>query len=244
MPIVIIARACALAAGPSGGDGPTFLDQVTHNGVFAALAGLTVTLPIFLPLAVAIVAGDTIAGEANLGTLRYLLVRPAGRTRLLAVKAVTVAVFCLAATFVVAVAGLVAGVAPLPDRAGHDAVGRHAVAGDRHGAHRRRRRARRRCRCSAWPPSACSSRRSPTCRSARWRPRSASFILSGVLDAVPQVSAPSTRGCSPTTGCRSATCCAPRRVGRHRQNLGLQLLYVAVFGSLAWARFTTKDVLA
>ena len=27
-------------------------------------------------------------------------------------------------------------------------------------------------------------------------------------------------------------------------NLGLQLLYVAIFGSLAWARFTTKDVLA
>ena len=50
--------------------------QVTHNGVFAALAGLTIALPIFLPMTVSIVAGDSIAGEANLGTLRYLLVRP------------------------------------------------------------------------------------------------------------------------------------------------------------------------
>jgi ABC-2 type transport system permease protein len=27
-------------------------------------------------------------------------------------------------------------------------------------------------------------------------------------------------------------------------DLGLQLLYASVFGSLAWARFNTKDVLA
>ena len=49
-----------------------------------------------------ILDGDSIAGEGGLGTLRYLLVRPAGRSRLLAVKATTVAIFCLAATFVVA----------------------------------------------------------------------------------------------------------------------------------------------
>jgi ABC-2 type transport system permease protein len=29
-----------------------------------------------------------------------------------------------------------------------------------------------------------------------------------------------------------------------RRNLGLQALYVAVFGSAAWARFTAKDVTA
>src|SRR5437660_11977248 len=92
-----------------GGGGPTFLNQVTDNGVFASLAALTITLPVFLPLGVSIVAGDAIAGEAGMGTLRYLLVRPAGRTRLLAVKGVAVAVFCLAAPLVVALAGLVVG---------------------------------------------------------------------------------------------------------------------------------------
>jgi ABC-2 type transport system permease protein len=29
-----------------------------------------------------------------------------------------------------------------------------------------------------------------------------------------------------------------------QKNLGLQTLYAAVFGSAAWARFTTKDIAA
>src|SRR5438445_476425 len=45
-----------------GSDGPTFLNQVTDNGVFASLAGLTITLPVFLPMAVAIVAGAAVIG--------------------------------------------------------------------------------------------------------------------------------------------------------------------------------------
>src|SRR5438105_3193938 len=109
-----LAVAVYLSGGPSSGRGPTFLDQVSHNGMFAALAGLTVTIPFFLPLVVSVVSGDAIAGEANLGTLRYLLTRPAGRTRLLGVKAATVAIFCLAATVAVALGGLIAGVILFP----------------------------------------------------------------------------------------------------------------------------------
>ena len=33
-------------------------------------------LPLFLPLAVGVIAGDAVAGEANVGTLRYLLATP------------------------------------------------------------------------------------------------------------------------------------------------------------------------
>lgn len=76
------------------------------HAVFAALAALTTTLPVFLPLAVSIVAGDAIAGEASQGTLRYLLARPTGRGQLLAVRGVTVVVFCFAATLAVSAAGL------------------------------------------------------------------------------------------------------------------------------------------
>ena len=75
---IVIMLVLRFAGGPERGGGPTFLGQVTNNGVFAALAGLTITLPIFLPMAVSIVSGDSIAGEASLGTLRYLLVRPVG----------------------------------------------------------------------------------------------------------------------------------------------------------------------
>ena len=85
---VAIVIALKLSGGPDRGEGPTFLNQVTNNGVFATLAALVITLPVFLPLAVSIVAGDAIAGEAGLGTLRYLLIRPSGRSRLLAVKGV------------------------------------------------------------------------------------------------------------------------------------------------------------
>src|SRR5206468_2142952 len=106
---MLLALAVRLSGGPGSGQGPTFLDEVSRNGVFAALVGLTVTLPFFLPLAVAIVAGDAVAGEANLGTMRYLLSRPVGRTRLLVIKATTVTIFCFVATFAVAIAGLIAG---------------------------------------------------------------------------------------------------------------------------------------
>jgi ABC-2 type transport system permease protein len=75
------------SAGGGGGDGgPAFIEQVSNNGLFLTFASLAATLPFFLPMAVGVVAGDAVAGEASAGTLRYLLVAPAGRTRLLIVK--------------------------------------------------------------------------------------------------------------------------------------------------------------
>lgn len=109
---VLIAVAVDLASTPPRpGEGPPFLDRVTSNGLFVAVTGLTVTIPLFLPLAVGVVAGDAIAGEASLGTLRYLLTVPVGRTRLLVVKYLSSAVFCAVATLVVAVVGGLVGVA-------------------------------------------------------------------------------------------------------------------------------------
>ena len=66
-------------------------------------------LPLFLPIAVAVVAGDSIAGEAQAGTLRYLLARPAGRTRLLVAKLVAVLAFVLVTVLIVAGVGYVLG---------------------------------------------------------------------------------------------------------------------------------------
>ena len=72
------------------GDGPPFLSQVTDNGLFLVFTSLTVLLPFFLPLAVAVASGESVAGEASIGTLRNLLVVPVSRTRLLVVKYVGV----------------------------------------------------------------------------------------------------------------------------------------------------------
>lgn len=111
---VFLALAVYLSGGPANGNGPAFVDRVTQNGVFTALAALTVSTPFFIPLAVSVVAGDSVAGEASVGTLRYLLVRPAGRARLLLAKGIVVALFCLVAGLVIVVAGLIAGVAFFP----------------------------------------------------------------------------------------------------------------------------------
>lgn len=97
------------ASTPRGGDGPQFLGQITGNGLFLVFTALTVCLPLFLPLVVGVVSGDTIAGEAGLGTLRYLLTVPVTRRRLLAVKTLGALTFTAAAVLTVTLVGLVTG---------------------------------------------------------------------------------------------------------------------------------------
>src|SRR5215216_7862329 len=71
-------------SGDEGGEG--FLGQVAGNGLFLIVASLGVSLPFFLPTAVTVISGESLAGEASLGTLRSMLTAPAGRSRLLAAK--------------------------------------------------------------------------------------------------------------------------------------------------------------
>ncbi|WP_234381673.1 ABC transporter permease [Streptomyces sp. NRRL S-1521] len=100
--------------GGGGEGGPAFIAQITNNGLFLVFTALAATLPFFLPMAIGVIAGDAVAGEANAGTLRYLLVAPAGRTRLLLAKYATTLTFCLVATLVVAVSALVTGAILFP----------------------------------------------------------------------------------------------------------------------------------
>ncbi len=109
---VLISVAVELSSTPPGpGDGPPFLDQVTQSGVFVAATSIVVAVPLFLPLTIAVIAGDAVAGEASQGTLRYLLLAPAGRTRLLAVKTLVVLTFCLVAPAAMAAVGMALGTA-------------------------------------------------------------------------------------------------------------------------------------
>jgi len=96
--------------GAGGGPGPgAFIGQIAENGVFLALFAIYVLLTVLLPLAVSVVSGDSVAGEAGLGTLRTLLTVPAGRIRLLATKYLMIVVFCFAAASLVAGLGLAMG---------------------------------------------------------------------------------------------------------------------------------------
>jgi ABC-2 type transport system permease protein len=238
-----LALAVYLSGGPAAGRGPTFLDQVSHNGTFAALAGLTVTIPFFLPLVVAVVSGDAIAGEASLGTLRYLLTRPSGRTRLLAVKAATVAIFCLAAAVAVALGGLVAGAIlfPLGDvvtlsgttvSLGEGIVRTFAAAG---------------IVGASLLGLASIGLFISTLTDVPVGAMAATVgfaVLSAVLDSIPQ-----TRAIHPWLFTHRWLAFGdiirtPMRWSSIVADLRLQLGYIVVFVTAAWARFTTKDVLA
>ncbi|GAA0414796.1 ABC transporter permease [Leifsonia naganoensis] len=109
---ILIAVAVRITGGSSRG--PGFLSQITDNGLFVAFTALVVCMPLFLPLTIGVVAGDTIAGEASHGTLRYLVIAPAGRLRLLAVKYAGAAAFSVAGALVVALAGAGIGAVLFP----------------------------------------------------------------------------------------------------------------------------------
>jgi len=99
--------------GPSSG-GAAFFNQLAGNGVFLTFIALSLLLILVLPVVMAVISGDSVAGEAGYGTLRYLLTVPAGRTRLLAVKYLAIVVWAVVATFIVSVVALLVGVILFP----------------------------------------------------------------------------------------------------------------------------------
>lgn len=93
----------------SGGNPVTFAAVRLQNGSAMPFATLFVVSTFFLPLAVGVVAGDGLAGEAAGGTLRYLLVRPVGRARLYLSKMGMAAAFAAMSVLAVMTVGLVGG---------------------------------------------------------------------------------------------------------------------------------------
>jgi ABC-2 type transport system permease protein len=114
--------------GPRPGEGPAFLSAVLTDGTLFPLAALAIVLPLFLPIAVSVTAGEAIAGEAAAGTLRYVLVRPVGRLRLLVAKLVAAMAFVVLTVLVVAATAYVVGVTLLGDQS-VQVVGSTSVSG-------------------------------------------------------------------------------------------------------------------
>ena len=110
LPVVVAVFVAVTHLAPPPGQGPALLSAVLSSGQLYPAAALAIVLPVFLPVAVAVVGGDAIAGEASAGTLRYLLARPVGRTRLLIAKLVALVAYTLAAVVLVAVTAYVTGV--------------------------------------------------------------------------------------------------------------------------------------
>jgi ABC-2 type transport system permease protein len=117
LPVVVLANS------PGASGGPPFFEQLRTNGLFGGLAGVGLIVPFFLPLGAGLLSGEVIASEAAAGTLRYLLVRPVGRVRLVLLKYASVMALLAAAVLWVMIIGLAAGgiafgYGPLPTLSG------------------------------------------------------------------------------------------------------------------------------
>ncbi len=110
LPLLVAVFVAVTHLTPPPGQGSAFLSAVLENGKLYPAAALALVLPVFLPVSVAVVAGDSVAGEAASGTLRYLLIRPVGRTRLLVAKLLALTTFVLLAVVAVTVTSYLIGV--------------------------------------------------------------------------------------------------------------------------------------
>jgi ABC-2 type transport system permease protein len=229
------------SSSPSPGEGPQFIDRITGNGLFLSLSALVAVLPLFLPLTVSVVSGDSVASEANLGTLRSLLVAPVRRGRLLAVKYTAVLAFCLAAVLVVAIAGAVTGFALFP-------VGRVTLLS---GSTVPLVEALLRTLLIALYVGVCMAGLGAiglfisTLTEVPVGAMAATLtlsIVSQVLDAIPQVSAIHPYLFSHRWMAFGDLLRQPVATNELLLGVGTQAVYMAVFLLLAWARFDTKDV--
>lgn len=240
---VLVAVAVRLSSARASGRGPSFVEGITGNGLFVGIAALFLCIPLFIPLTVGVVAGDAIAGEASQGTLRYLLVVPAGRPRLLVVKFVGAAVFCLVAPLVVVLAGTIIGailfpIGPVTLISGtqvpvSDALGRLLLSAAF-------------VAVSMLGLSAIGLFIS-TLTDVPVGAMAATVVLavaSQVLDALPQVEWLHPFLFTDHWLGIIDLLRDPIELGSFGANALLQLAYVVIFGALAFGRFTTRDVLA
>jgi ABC-2 type transport system permease protein len=232
------------ASAPSNdGEGPAFLGQITGNGMFLVFTSLTVALPVFLPLVVSVAAGESIAGEASIGTLRNLLVVPVHRTRLLAVKYTALLAYALVSTLTVAGIGLITGLVlfpvgpvtllsgitvPLTDALGRALLIALYVAIMLGGV-------------AAIGLFISTLTEVPMAAMAA---TAVITVTSEILDSIPQLSAIHPYLFTHPWLAFGDLLRSPVPTHGLLVGLGTEACYVAVFLALAWARFTSKDITA
>ena len=237
IPIIIGVAVKLAVKGDAGG----LIGNITDNGIFVAFTALVVVIPIFLPMAVSVVVGESIAGEAGTGTLRYLLVVPVSRTRLLVTKLIAVTVWCLLIVSVVVLAGLAIGFALFP--AGQvtlfsgtrislvAALGRLAIMVGYASLMM--------LAIAAIGLFISSLTEVPIAAMAAVL---AAAIIMQVLVAVPQLHSVRPWLISGSFLSFADLLRDPLTLSGLRHGTWLALAYLVIFAALAWARFTTKDV--
>lgn len=92
-----------------GDNGEGLFRLAQQSGLLVPAAVLSVMSGFLLVVISGTIAGDAVAGDAAWGNLRYLLMRPVSRGRLIVAKALVAGALIWAATALVVIAGLVAG---------------------------------------------------------------------------------------------------------------------------------------
>ena len=243
IPILLAVAVALSSARLAPGEGPPFLVEVTQNGLFTGFTAMMLAMPLFLPLTVSVVAGDTIAGEAGLGTLRYLLISPVGRVRLLVIKYLASLVFILAGTFTLMIVGAAIGailfpVGPVTLLSGFtisifEAFGRMALV-------------------ALYTTVSLSGMAAvglfiSTLTTVPVGAMTATLVTSGVsniLGNIPQLEWMHSWLFTYYWPYFADLLRAPIEWGSMLNNIVLQLGWIAVFGALAYGRFTTKDILS
>jgi len=99
--------------GQGGGEGgPNGLSFVTHqSGIVVGIFALLFSSVLLIPIVFAIFTGEPIASEAKWGSLRYLLIRPVRRPRVLGAKLGVSVVLAVAVALLIPITGTIVGIA-------------------------------------------------------------------------------------------------------------------------------------
>jgi ABC-2 type transport system permease protein len=106
--IALIIHLSSNSSGDQGG-GAAFPVAVFMNGLYVAPVAIGIMAAFLLPLAAAMVGGYMVAGEAEAGTLRTILVRPVRRGALLLSKWATAVLYLGIVMLLIALVGVLSG---------------------------------------------------------------------------------------------------------------------------------------
>ena len=110
LPLLIAVAIHARGNRPGGDEGEGLFRLAHQSGLLVPAAVLSVMSGFLLVVVAGTFAGDSVAGDASTGNLRYLLMRPVPRGRLLVAKALVAAVLIWACTVLVTLAALLGGI--------------------------------------------------------------------------------------------------------------------------------------
>jgi ABC-2 type transport system permease protein len=110
LPILIVLAVHSHNPGPGADEGPGIFRLARQSGLLIPAAVLSVTSGFLLVVIAGTFAGDSVAGDSSWGNLRYLLMRPVPRGRLLVAKSIVAGVLIWVSTFLLILAALGVGV--------------------------------------------------------------------------------------------------------------------------------------